>query len=482
MNYRIILNIIGKILVIFAALLLLPLIVGLIYHEDTYLSFIIPIACFLVLGLPFVLWKPKDKSIYAREGFVIVALSWVIISLIGSLPFVISKSIPNYIDAVFETVSGFTTTGASILGDVESLPRSILFWRSFSHWVGGMGVLVFVLAVLPNSDTGAIHLLRSESPGPTVDKLVSKMRFTARILYGIYLVLTAVEVIFLVCGGMPFFDSLLNSFSTAGTGGFAIKNASIAGYNSLYSEMVIAVFMFIFSINFNVYYLILTGHILKALKSEEFITYFCMIVVSMFVVAVNILPLYENSFGDAMRYSFFQVASISSTTGFVTADFDQWPALSKCVLIFLMTIGASAGSTGGGIKASRLVIMIKSTIADIKQMIHPRAVVTPRFEWEPIDKKVVTNTRVYFICWFALVGLGTILLSLDSFGNLLSNLIASITCISNTGPGLDLVGPTCNFSGYSYFSKIVLSVLMLAGRLEIFPILVLFAPSTWKKH
>ena len=466
---------------VIAGFLLLPIIVALICRENTYLSFIIPMACFFVLGLPLTLYKPKDKSLYAREGFVIVALSWVIISLLGSLPFVISKTIPYYIDALFETVSGFTTTGASILADVECLPKSILFWRSFTNWIGGMGVLVFVLAILPNSDTGSIHLLRSESPGPTVDKLVSKMRFTARILYGIYLGLTIIEFIFLLCGGLPFFDSLLTSFATAGTGGFSIKNASIAGYNSVYAEMVVAVFMFIFSINFNVFYLILSGHILKALKSEEFLTYIGIVVASTIIIAVNILPLYEN-FATAIRYSFFQTTTLSSSTGFATADFDTWPALSKAVLIFLMCIGASAGSTGGGIKVSRFVILIKSTVADIKQLIHPRAIITPRFEWEPIDKKVVTNTRVYFFCWFAVTGLGAFLLSLDSFGTIFTHISAAITCIGNMGPGFELVGPTCNFSDYSSFSKIVLSFLMLAGRLEIFPVLVLFAPSTWKKH
>ncbi len=485
MNYRMVVNILGKALVLEAILLICPMLVGVGYGENTLLDFLIPIACLLAVGFPLAFLRVKDKSIYAKEGFVIVALSWIFLSLVGAVPFVISGAIPSYIDAVFETVSGFTTTGASILGDVEALPKSMLFWRSFTHFIGGMGILVFVLAILPKYKSGVMHVFRAETPGPSVGKLVSKLTFTARILYGIYVLLTIIEIIFLVCGGMPLFDSVVHAFGTAGTGGFSIKSKSIAAYESVYLEMVIAVFMFLFAVNFNVFYLLLIGQFRKAFKSEELRAYFIIIICATLIVAINLLSI-SLDFGQAIRYSFFQVTSIGSTTGFVTADFDQWPALSKSIIVVLMIIGACGGSTGGGIKVSRLVILFKSAFADLKRMIHPRSVVSTKFEGQLLDKETERNTRTYFLLWVMIVILSTVLLCLD-IDDFLTNFTATLSCIGNIGPGLSnaglgLVGPTFTFAGYSAYSKILLSLVMLFGRLEIFPMLLLFAPRIWRKN
>ncbi len=481
MNFRAVVNVLGKILLVEAGLLCVPLILSFIYSEGIFLSYIIPMAGLIAIGAPTLFLKKKDTdTFHEKEGLVLVSLAWIAISLVGALPFVISKSIPNYIDAFFETVSGFTTTGASVLGDVESLPKSILFWRSFTHWIGGMGILVFVLAILPDYNKGSMHILRAESPGPTVGKFVSKMKVTARILYAIYIVLTIVLVIFLVCGKMPLFDSIINAFGTAGTGGFSIKNNSIAGYNSTYAEMVIAIFCVIFSINFNVYYFILIGDVLKAFKSEEMLTYLSIIVLATFAIAINIMDLYAD-FGQAMRYSFFQVSSLVSSTGFITADYDMWPTFSKTILMMLMFMGACAGSTGGGLKVARVNILAKSSYADLKKIIKPRSVMTLKFEGERLSEDTIRSTRIMFVAYITIIVICTLLISVDGY-SFESNFSASLTCISNIGPGFAEVGPIENFSGYSWFSKIVLSLEMLAGRLELFPMLLLFSPSTWKKN
>lgn len=485
MNYKIVLNILGRTLLIEALLLICPMLVGFFYKENTYIAFLIPILGLVTVGFPFALIKIKDKSIRTKEGFVIVALAWIMLSLVGAIPFVISGAIPSYVDALFETVSGFTTTGASILSNVEALPNSLLFWRSFTHFIGGMGILVFVLAILPKSDAGSMHVFRAESPGPSVGKLVGKLAFTARILYGIYIVMFVLEVIMLICGGMPIFDSIVHSFGTAGTGGFSIKNSSIAYYNNTYFEMVIAVFMFLFGINFNVFYLLLIGNFKKVLKSEELRTYFFMIVGATIIIAVNILANCVN-FGQAIRYSFFQVASIGSSTGYVSADFDQWPALSKSIIVVLMIVGACGGSTGGGIKVSRLVILVKSVFADIKRIMHPRSVVSVKFEGELLEKETERNVRSYFTLWILIVALTTVLLCID-VDDFLTNFTATLSCIGNIGPGLStaglgMVGPMFNYGVYSAYSKILMSIVMLFGRLEIFPILMLFIPRTWKKN
>lgn len=481
MNYKFVFNVLGKILVLEAILLCVPLILSLAYGEDIYLAYVIPIACLLAAGIPSFIFKPKDTSIYAREGFVLVAFSWVIMSLIGALPFVISKAIPNYIDALFETVSGFTTTGSTVLADVESLPKSILFWRSFTHWIGGMGVLVFVLAILPDDNKGSMHVFRAESTGPTVGKLVSKMRVTARILYAIYIVMTMVEVVCLLCGKMPVFDSFVNAFSTAGTGGFAIKNSSIAAYDSVYIEMVIAVFMMLFGVSFNIYYLILIGNFAKVFKSEELRVYLGIMLTATIIIAVNILTVYGN-FGQAVRYSFFQVSSIMASTGFATADYETWPALSQAVIMFLMVVGACAGSTGGGIKVARLVILSKSGVAGVRKLVKPRTIVATKFEGETLSDDTINNVRLFFVFFVGMLIMSTLLVSVDGYGSLLSNFSASLACINNIGPGFDMVGPSGNFGGYSAFSKLIFCFDMLAGRLEIFPIITLFSSATWRRH
>lgn len=479
MNYRMVFNILGKTLLILAVLMCLPLFVGLYYRENSSFDYLIPIAGLIAIGLPLSMLKIKDKSIYAKEGFVIVALAWIFMSLIGCAPFILSGSIPNFADALFETVSGFTTTGASVLSDVESLSKSILFWRSFTHWIGGMGVLVFVLAVMPKYQSGIMHVFRSEAPGPSVSKLVSKLTHTARILYSIYIALTIIETVLLRLGGMTLFDSVTHAFSTAGTGGFGIKNNSIAFYDSVYIEMVIATFMFLFGINFNVFYLMLIGNFKKAFKSEELIAYFSIVVGATLIIAVNILSSVA-SFGQAVRYSFFQVTSISSTTGFASVDFDKWPTFSKSIIVVLMIVGACGGSTGGGMKVSRLVMMFKSAIADIRRLIHPRAVVSPKFEGELLDKDTERNLHTYFILWVLIVVLTTVLLSLD-VNDFFTNFSASLACIGNIGPGFNLVGPMCNYALYQPLSKVLLSFVMLSGRLEIFPMIILFAPRTWRR-
>ncbi len=481
MNYKMLLNVIGKILLVEAVLMCLPLIIGLIYREDTYLGFVIPVVCLAAIGVPAFIFPPKDKTIYAREGFVIVAFAWLLMSLAGALPFVITKAIPSYVDAFFETVSGFTTTGASVVADVEIMPKSLLFWRSFTHGVGGMGVLVLVLAILPDYYAGVMHIFRAESPGPTVGKLVSKIKFTARILYGIYIVMTVAEIIFLVCGKMPFFDAVVISFGTAGTGGFSITNNSIAYYDSTYLEMVIAVFMFLFGINFNFFYLIITGNVLGAFKIEEVRVYFIIVVLATLAIAVNVTSLY-GSFGQAVRYAFFQVSSVSTTTGYATTDFNLWPSFSKALLLALMMIGACAGSTGGGLKVARLIILSKSAFAGVKKIARPRTVSSLRFEGEPVNESVLGTVKTFFALFIGWIIISTLLISIEGYGDIETNLSATIACFNNIGPGLGIVGPMGNYGGYSDFSKILLSINMLAGRLEIFPVMILFSPSTWKRH
>lgn len=481
MNYRAVVNVIGRILLLEAVLMCLPIIIDLIYGEGDWLYFLIPILCLVAIGVPIVAFvKPKDVLLYAREGFVITALAWVFVSLIGAVPFTISGQIPSFMDAVFESVSGFTTTGASILKDVEALSHSMLFWRSFSHWIGGMGILVFVLAFLPNQEGGSMHILRAESTGPNVGKIVSKMKFTARILYAIYIVLTLVCFIFLIAGKMPVFDAICHVAGAAGTGGFGIYNASIGHYDNTYFEMVIAVFMFLFGINFNVYYLILIGKFTEILKMEEVRTYFIIIVLATLVIAFDIMSLYEN-FGQAVRYSFFQVSSIISTTGYSTANFDAWPTFAKIILFMLMIIGSCAGSTAGGLKISRMLILSKSSVTDMRKMLHPRQVIKTKLDGDILGEDTIRNTKAYLVAYVGIIITSILLISIEAYGGFETNVSAVIACFNNIGPGFELVGPSANYSEYSIFSKIILSLDMLAGRLEIFPMLLLFSPSTWKK-
>ena len=494
MNYKMVLNILGKTMLVSAGLMLLPMFVGFIYQENNFINFLVPILIFLLLSVPTLFIKIKDRSIYAKEGFVIVALAWIVLSLIGALPFIIGGEIPNYVDALFETISGFTTTGSTILSgeQIEGLSKASSFWRIFTHWIGGMGVLVFVLAVVPNDNQGIMHVYRSETPGPSSSKLVSKIKITTRILYLIYVGMTILEIILLLFSGISFYESVLTAFSTAGTGGFSIYGDSVAHYanvgnpNAVYIEMVVASFMFVFGVNFNVYYLILTGGILKAIGSEELRAYFILTLSAVIIIALNILSTVAN-FGEAIRYSFFQVASISSTTGFISYDFEQWPGLSKAILLLLMLVGGCGGSTGGGMKVSRVVILGKSIGQDVRKMLHHRATTSFRFEKEPVSRHIERGVRTHMLLWLIIVVFSTLVLSIDTFadtasGSIITNLSSSITCISNVGPGFGkLVGATGNFAGFSSFSKVILSVVMLAGRLEILPILILFSPHTWIK-
>ena len=481
MNFKIVLSVLGKAMIIEAAFLIVPLIVGVYFGENNYLCFLIPMALLFAVGVPLSLLKSEDRSIYAKEGFIIVACCWVVLSLAGCLPFIISGEIPAFANAFFETVSGFTTTGASALESVEGMSKAVMFWRILTHWLGGMGVLVFVLAVLPNAGAGLMYVFRAESPGPSSGKFVGKMRYTAQILYGIYVILTFCEALFLVSGGMSLYDALLCAFSTAGTGGFGVHDGSIAYYDSVYSEMVIAAFMFLFGVNFNIFYLILTGNVLKAIKSEEFIVYVCMIITASLVIALNILGSVTD-FWQALRFSFFQVNTVSSTTGFSTADFAEWPALSKGILLFMTVVGASGGSTGGGLKVARLCILGRSAQANIRRMMYPRSVVSVKFEGKPVSLETERGVLTYFILYVAIVCICTVLLSLDAFGGVFDNFSATLACISNVGPGVTkLIGPMGSYAGYSPVSKILLSFVMLAGRLEIFPMLILLVPRAWKK-
>ncbi len=482
MNYRMVLYIIGQMTKVEGILMLLPLVCAAIYKEST-LPFLVPIAILLVLGFALTICPPKDKVLRARDGFVCVGLAWLVLSAFGAIPFLISGSTSSFVDAFFECVSGFTTTGASIFGDVEALDNGILFWRSLTHWLGGMGVLVFVLAVLPKSDAKSgrlMHLMRAEVPGPVVGKIVPKMAQTARVMYAIYVVLTFVEVGFLLFGGMDLFDALLNSFGTAGTGGFGTKNSSIAYYNSPYIEYVIGSFMILFSINFNLFYLILIGKFLRAIKSEELWTYITIILVSVGVVTLNIMHIYENT-EESFRMAFFQVASIITTTGFSTADFGQWPVLSQAILALLMFCGGCAGSTAGGLKVGRIIILIKTAAKEIRYILHPRTVTTVKIDGKPAEQQTVRGAMSYIIIFIALFIFSFLAITILDGCDLVTGFTAVSACINNVGPGLGKVGPAANFGFLSDVSKWILSFDMLAGRLEIFPILMLFSPSTWKK-
>lgn len=475
MNYKKIFNQVGSILLIEAAMMCLPMIIGLIYKDDwkMILSFLATMALLAIVGLPLKRLKPERDKIYAREGYFIVALVWLLMSIFGALPFVISKSIPNFIDAFFETVSGFTTTGSTILTDIESLPRCMLFWRAFTHFIGGMGILVFVIAILPKTEGSAMHILRAESPGPQVGKLVSKLRASARILYGIYCVMTFVLIIMLRAGGMPWFDSITNAFSTAGTGGLCVMNNSISSYNSPYAEVVIATFMILFGVNFNLYYLILIKQGKHVLKSEELRWYLGIITASVFVITLE-LTFTSHPFGESLRYAYFQVASIISTTGFSSTNFDLWPTMSKMVLLLLMFIGSCAGSTGGGLKVSRLVVLFKSSVRSIRKTFSPRSVETIKFEGKPVDEEMVKSITSYLALYFIVVCLSIFGVSINGHG-MIESISGVVTCINNVGVAFGELGPTGNFSSLSYLSKMILAFDMLAGRLELIPIFTLFS-------
>ena len=478
MNYRMISQLLGKVLCTIAAVLLLPAIICLIYRESP-LPFLAVTLLMAACGAVLLRFRPKVTKIYAAEGFVVVGLSWILLSLFGALPVVLSGDIPNYIDAVFETVSGFTTTGASNLPDVEALSRGAVFWRSLTHFLGGMGVLVFIMAVLPMSGSRSIHIMRAEVPGPIVGKLVPSARKTAILLYGIYIAMTVLEMILLICGGMSVFDSVIHAFGTAGTGGFSSRALSIGYYDSAYIDTVITVFMILFGVNFNLYYLILLGKGLEALKSEELHWYLGVVVFSAVSIALNLGRAY-GGFLHNLRYSFFQVASIISTTGYGTADFNLWPTYSKWLLVLLMFAGACAGSTGGGLKFSRILILGKSIRLELRKQLRPHSVSIERLEGKPIGEATIHSTLVFFACYLFLFFLGTVIVSIDGF-DLTTTFTSVVACLSNIGPGLELVGPMGSYIMFSPLSKIVLSLCMLLGRLEILPILMLFSPRVWKK-
>ena len=478
MNYSIIVYILGWVLNIEAAAMLLPCVVALIYGETAQLfSFLITVAVSFIVGLLMHLKKPKNTKFYAKEGFAVVALSWIVISLVGAVPFVLSGDIPSYISALFETVSGFTTTGSSNLTDVEALSRAALFWRSETHWIGGMGVLVFLLTIVPMVGGHSMQLMRAESPGPVVDKLRPRIRHTAVILYVMYLVLTVVECIFLLIGGMPLFDAICLSFGTAGTGGFAVTNAGVGGYNNVYFEMVIAVFMVLFGINFGIYYMLLTKRFKEALKNEEMRTYLVIVTVAIIAVSLNVYSIY-GSVGETLRRSFFTVASIISSTGYGTADFNLWPGFSKMLIILLMFCGACAGSTGGGMKVARIMILVKSAFTEIAHTIHPKSITTVKMDGKKVSGETVKNVRAYFILEMMIIAVSMIIVSFDNFEFAVTT-TSVITCMHNIGPGLGAIGPVGNFADFSVLSKLVLIFDMLAGRLEIMPLLVFFSAGIW---
>ena len=478
MNGWMIVYTVGMMLKVEAALMCLPLGVCLYYGESPW-AFLVTIFMLLTCGWMMSIRRPQDDTIYAREGFFIVGLSWLLLSVFGALPFVLSREIPNFVDAFFETVSGFTTTGASILTDVEALSQGMLFWRSFTHWVGGMGVLVFVLAVLPKSDAQTLYIMKAEVPGPTCGKLVARVRHTALILYGIYLAMTVILIILLLIGGMPLFDSVLHAFGTAGTGGFGIKATSIGYYNSVYFDYVIGIFMMLFGINFNLYYYLLLGDVVSVFKSEELRCYLGIILAATLLIALNILPIY-GGFGTSVRYAFFQVSSIITTTGYTTADYTLWPGFSQTILVMIMFIGAMAGSTGGGIKVSRIIVLAKSAYRELCTMRSPRTVRTIKLEGKPLDKQTSSGIHAFLTAYLLLFAASVLLLALDQQDHV-SNFTAVAACVNNIGPALGACGPMGSYAPFNAMSKLVLSFDMLAGRLEIFPMLMLFAPSSYRR-
>ena len=483
MNYKMMGRFIAQILLLEAVFMVPAMLISLYAGEASAVHAFLWTAIGLALlsGILRAACKGAKSNFYATDGMVCVALSWIVLSLTGCLPFVLSRAIPRFIDALFEIVSGFTTTGASILPAVEGLPKGILYWRSFSHWVGGMGVLVFLLAIVPSTDRGkgfTMHLLRAESPGPSVGKLVPKMRKTAAILYFLYIILTVADFCFLVFGGRPAFEAVCNAFGTAGTGGFGVRNDSFASY-SPYLQNVTTIFMFLFGVNFTCYYLLLLKQWGAVFKDEELRAYFGIALISTLLIVWNVRGLY-GSLGETLRHAAFQVSSIMTTTGFATTDFDLWPSFSKNILLCLMVIGASAGSTGGGMKVSRVILLFKSLRRSFLQMLHPRRVEMVRNNGQVVDDKIIETTNAYLIAYVFILFASFLVLSLDGFSTG-TNFSAVLCCFNNIGPGLEAVGPTCNFSGFSVLSKLVLAVDMLLGRLEIFPILCLFSRHTWHR-
>lgn len=478
MNFRIIAYIVGWVCNFQAIFMVLPCITALIYSEDDFFSFLISMLICLIVGIPLTIKRPRNKVFYTRDGCVAVALSWLTLCIFGSIPFVLSNAIPNPIDAMFETVSGFTTTGSSILTDVEALSHSMILWRSFTHWIGGMGVLVFLLSLLPLTGGYHMNLMKAESPGPSVSKLAPKVQQTAKILYLIYIAMTVMQIILLLIGRVPLFDTLCITFGSAGTGGFGIKNDSMASY-STYCQIVTTIFMILFGVNFTTYYLIITKKFIQAVKFEEIRYYFGIIAASIIIIGFNTSKLFNN-LGKAFQQAAFQVGSIITTTGFSSTDFNQWPALSQTILVILMFIGACAGSTGGGIKVSRLLILCKAAKKEFQLYLHPNAVKKIKMDDKTIDHNILRSTNIYLSVYLIIFAASVLIVSIDNF-DLVTNFTAIAATLNNIGPGLGVVGPMGNFSSFSYLSKCVMIFDMLAGRLELFPLLLLFFKGTWKR-
>ncbi len=477
MNYKMIAYVLGWILVFESIFMAVPAVTAIFYGEKAFWYFLLTAAICIAIGFPITRKRPERKQLYSREGNVIVALSWILLSIFGSLPFYLSGEIPSFTDALFETVSGFTTTGASVLSDVECLSKSMLMWRSFTHWVGGMGVLVFIMAFLPLSGANNMHIMKAESPGPSVSKLVPRVKSTALLLYGIYFALTLLEFILLLCGGMTVFEAMNTAFATAGTGGFGIYNDSMGSF-SPYLQIVVTVFMLLFSVNFNSYFFIISGKLREAMNMEVRV-FFLIVAAVTGIITVNIAGLFS-TIGEAARHSAFTVASLISTTGFSTVDFNTFPELSRTLMVMIMFIGACAGSTGGGIKVSRIIILFKSMAKELLVMVHPGQVKKIKMGSHPIDHETVRSVNVFMVAYLMTFVISLILLSFDDH-DLITNFTAVTAAVNNIGPGLELVGPTSNFGFFSSPAKLVLIFDMLAGRLELFPMLLLFTPVTWKK-
>lgn len=480
MNYRMMLRFIGNVLLYELLLMIIPLGVALYYGDGDARSFLFTIILMLPLALFLRSVKVKDKEMYEKEGFFTVGLSWIVISVIGALPFVISGAIPSFVDSFFETVSGFTTTGATILSEIESLPRGILFWRSFTHWIGGMGFLIFILAIAPSLGSNTIYLLRAESPGPNPGKIVPRLKETAKILYIIYFVLTIIQTVLLMVAGLSFYDAIIHALGTAGTGGFSNMNSSVAAFNNPAVEWIITIFMILFGVNFALYFHALRGSIKSFFKSEELRYYLLMIGCAIVFITINILGFNGGRIGESIRQSSFQVASIVTTTGYATVDFNLWPTLSKIIILILMISGAMAGSTGGGVKTTRIVIMLKSIRRAIDKILHPKIVKSVKMDGKVVEEEIISGVFLFLGAYAVIALIGMIIVSFDGF-DLITTSTAVLTSISNVGPGFEMVGPTGNFSAFSALSKLVLSFCMLAGRLEIYPMLIMFSKSIWKR-
>lgn len=478
MNFPMIIYILGWILNFEALFLIIPLVSAIAFGENTIVSILITIAVCAAIGIPITMKKPRESSLHSRDGYVIVSLSWIVLSAFGALPFVFSGAIPNYVDALFETVSGFTTTGASILTDVEAMPKSLLLWRSFTHWVGGMGVLVFIMAFLPLSGGQNMHIMKAESPGPSVSKLVPRVKTTALLLYSIYLILTALEFIMLLFGGLTVFEALTTAFGTAGTGGFSVKNDGLASYSDTV-RMIVTAFMILFSMNFYVYFLLISKKFKESLKVAEVWYYLAIIAVATAIVTVNIKGMFP-SVGAAFRNAIFTISSMISSTGFTAVDFNLWPELSRTIIVIVMFIGACTGSTGGGIKVYRIIVLFKSMGKELHTLIHPKQVKKIRMDSHEIEHEVIRAVNVFMVCFILVFVISLLCISFEDY-DMITNFTAVTATINNIGPGLELVGPTANFAFFSPFSKMVLIFDMLAGRLELFPMLLLFSPVTWKK-